>query len=56
MIAALRAARAPEVLGERARDALPAMKQTFQKVSDQEGDAPMFLRFALEPAIRKLES
>ncbi len=53
---ALRAARALELMGETARPVLPAMKLVYEKVGDQTGDPAMFMRFALEPAITKLET
>ena len=39
----------------RARPALPAMKATMEKVRDGKGDANMFMRFSLEPAMGALE-
>ena len=52
--AALRAARALEMLGERARPALPAMKRALDAATRGKGDPAMFLRFALEPAVKAL--
>ena len=53
--AALHAARSLELLGERARPALPTMKRAYEKASSRKGDPYMFLRFALEPALKNLE-
>jgi len=52
---ALRAARALELLGEIARPVLPAMKKVLARVRNQTGYRPMFIRFALDPTVRKLE-
>jgi uncharacterized sulfatase len=53
--AALRAARALELLGETARPALPAMRKVYAAAQRGQGDSWMFLRFALEPALKNLE-
>lgn len=58
--AALRAARALQLLGERARTALPAMRRILALAASREddpvdGDPWMFLRFTLEPAVGALE-
>jgi hypothetical protein len=53
--AALRAARALELLGEKARPALPAMKKVLQDARGRPGDPYMFLRFSLDPAVKALE-
>lgn len=51
---ALHAARALELLGERARPAWPAMREVLERVRREEqraGDPAMFLRFSLESAL-----
>jgi len=53
--AALRAARALEMLGPRARPALGAMRRALGAARKGKGDGAMFLRFALDPAVKKLE-
>jgi N-sulfoglucosamine sulfohydrolase len=53
--AALRAARALQMLGPAARPALPAMKRALAAASKGKGDPAMFLRFSLDPAVAKLE-
>jgi len=53
--AALRAARALQLLGEKARPALPAMKKVLQDARGRPGDPCMFLRFSLEAAVKNLE-
>ncbi len=52
---ALHAARALELLGEKARPVLPAMKEVLQGAQGKPGDPYMFLRFSLEPAVKNLE-
>ena len=52
--AAVRAARALQMLGEAARPALPAMKRALAAARKGQGDPAMFLRFALDPAVKKL--
>ena len=52
--AAVRAARALQMLGEKARGALPAMRQALKASSQKKGDGAMFLRFALTPAVKAL--
>jgi arylsulfatase A-like enzyme len=51
--AAVRAARALQMLGEKARPVLPAMQRAL-KASARRGDGPMFVRFALTPAVKAL--
>jgi N-sulfoglucosamine sulfohydrolase len=51
--AAVRAARALQMLGEKARPVLPAMQQAL-KAAHRKGDGPMFIRFALTPAVKAL--
>jgi arylsulfatase A-like enzyme len=51
---ALHAARALELLGEKARPVLPSMQAIYRRVEKQPGDPAMFMRFALEPAIEAL--
>jgi N-sulfoglucosamine sulfohydrolase len=53
--AAVHAARTLQLLGEKARPALPAMRQMLKKAADTSDDPHMFIRFALEPAVKKLE-
>jgi N-sulfoglucosamine sulfohydrolase len=50
---ALHAARAVELLGERARPLLPVMRQTLEdaRANKHLGDLPMFIRFSLEAAL-----
>jgi len=50
---AVRAARALQMLGEKARPVLPAMQRAL-KASHRRGDGPMFIRFALTPAVKSL--
>ena len=52
--AAVRAARALQMLGEKARAALPAMQQALKSAARGRGDPPMFIRFALTPAVKAL--
>ncbi|HET6429891.1 MAG TPA: HEAT repeat domain-containing protein, partial [Phycisphaerae bacterium] len=52
--AAVRAARALQMLGAAARPALPAMKRALAAARKGPGDPAMFLRFALDPAVKKL--
>jgi len=52
----LRAARALELLGEIALPALATMENVLATVRKQPGDPAMFVRFALEPAVKALES
>ena len=53
--AALHAARTLQLLGEKARAALPAMRKMLAKVKDARGDSAMFMRFALAPAVKQLQ-
>ena len=53
--AAIRAARALQMLGPVARPALPAMKRALAAARKGKGDPAMFIRFALDPAVEKLE-
>jgi len=48
---ALRAARALQLLGEKARPVRPAMEAALAEIKGQTGDPAMFLRFALEAAL-----
>jgi len=52
--AALRAARALQMLGEKARPALAAMERALAAARKGKGDPSMFIRFALDPAVRAL--
>ena len=52
--AAVRAARALQMLGEKARPALPAMQRALKASRRARGDPPMFIRFALTPAVKAL--
>ncbi|MGB2823219.1 MAG: hypothetical protein WBF17_19705, partial [Phycisphaerae bacterium] len=52
--AAVRAARALQMLGEKARPALAAMKRAFSAAQKGKGDSSMFIRFALDPAVHTL--
>ncbi len=52
--AAVRAARALEMLGEKARPVLPAMKKACAAAHKGHGDNAMFIRFALDTALEKL--
>ena len=52
--AALRAARALQMLGEKARPALAAMKKALQTAKSKRGAAAMYIRFALAPAVKAL--
>lgn len=56
--ASVHAARTLQLLGEKARPALAAMRETLAAASDKGGDRPkgnaMYLRFALEPAVEAL--
>ena len=54
--AALRAARALQMLGAKARPVLPAMKRALQAARKGKGDSAMFIRFSLDPAVKKLAS
>ncbi|MDZ7620450.1 MAG: HEAT repeat domain-containing protein, partial [Patescibacteria group bacterium] len=51
----LHAARAAELLGERARPLLPVMRKTLEqaRAAEQRGDLPMFIRFSLEAALER---
>lgn len=51
---ALRAARALQLLGEKARPARPAMEEVLAGIGDRKDDPAMFLRFSLEAAIEGL--
>lgn len=52
--AGLRAARALEMLGEKARPVLPEMKRALKAARSGKGDPAMFIRFALDPAVKVL--
>ncbi len=52
--AVIRAARTLQLLGAKARPALPAMREALK--AHQGGGAGLFVRFALEPAVKKLEA
>jgi N-sulfoglucosamine sulfohydrolase len=52
--AAVRAARALEMLGEKARPMLPAMQRARAAARKGRGDGAMFIRFALDTALEKL--
>ena len=52
--AKVRAARALELLGEAARPVLPAMQAALRDSRKAKGDRAMFIRFALEPALKRL--
>ena len=52
--AALRAARALQMLGPKARPVLSAMKRALIRARSGRGDAAMFIRFALDPAVKAL--
>ena len=52
--AAVRAARALQMLGEKARPALPAMQRALKAAGRKKGDGAMFVRFALTPAVKAL--
>jgi len=52
--ARLHAARTLELLGEKARPALPAMRAAAESARKKRGDPAMFLRFSLNAALRKL--
>jgi arylsulfatase A-like enzyme len=52
--AAVRAARALQMLGEKARPALPAIQRALKTVGKKRGDGAMFVRFALTPAVKAL--
>jgi len=52
--AAVRAARALQMLGEKARPALPAMQKALKATIGRGGDGAMFIRFALTPAVKAL--
>ena len=52
--AAVRAARALQMLGEKARPALPAMQRALKAAGRKGGDGAMFVRFALNPAVKAL--
>ena len=51
---AVRAARALQMLGEKARGALPTMQKVLKAVDKKRGDGAMFVRFALTPAVKAL--
>ena len=51
---AVRAARALQMLGEKARPALPAMQRALKTIGKKKGDGAMFIRFALTPAVKAL--
>jgi HEAT repeat protein len=53
---ALQAARSLELLGERARPVLPAMRQALGRAQaeQQRNDIQMFIRFSLEAALEQL--
>ncbi len=55
---ALHAARTLELLGERAREALPAMRRALDlaRANEKSGDMPMFIRFSLEAAMETLKA
>lgn len=53
--AAVRAARALQLLGDKARPALPAMQAALEKAQQGQGDPAMYIRFALEPAAKGLQ-
>jgi len=53
--AALRAARALQLLGAKARGALGAMKAALKKARTGKGDSSMFIRFSLDPAVKRLD-
>ena len=53
---ALRAARALELLGERARPAVRVMKEVLSRAARQKGDPAMFIRFALQDALERLQA
>ncbi len=52
---AIRAARALQMIGVKARPALGAMKAVLRKAKAGTGDKNMFIRFALQPAVANLE-
>ena len=52
--AALRAARALQMLGRKAYPALPAMTRALKTARSGRGDNAMFIRFALDPAVKAL--
>ena len=52
--AAVRAARALQMLGDKARPALPAMQRALKAAGRKGGDGAMFVRFALTPAVKAL--
>ena len=52
--AQVQAARALELLGEAARPAIPAMKARLAALGKARGNHATYLRFALQPALRKL--
>ena len=52
--AAVRAARALEMLGEKARPVLPAMEKARAAARKGRGDGAMFIRFALDTALERL--
>ena len=52
--AAVRAARALQMLGEKARPVLPAMQRALKATQGARGDPAMFIRFALTPAVKAL--
>jgi arylsulfatase A-like enzyme len=51
---AVRAARALQMLGPKARPALPVMQRVLKAVGKKGGDGAMFIRFALTPAVKAL--
>ena len=50
----LHAARILQLLGEQARPVLAAMKRALAAATGGRGDSKMFIRFALDPAVKKL--
>ncbi len=52
--AAVRAARALQMLGEKARLVMPAMQRALKATGGAGGDPAMFIRFALTPAVKAL--
>jgi arylsulfatase A-like enzyme len=53
--AAVRAARALQMLGKKARPVMPAMQRALKATIGKGGDGAMFIRFALTPAIEALK-
>jgi len=54
--AALRAARALQMLGAKARPALSAMTKALAAARKGRGDSAMFIRFSLDPAVKALSA